>query len=399
MTEAFTEEATRRSPLDGAHRRCGATLRESEGYWVASDYGDRAAEYWAVRARGDEGIICGLLDLSARGLIEVSGSEAVQFLNGLVTNDVKALPEGAWMAAAFPNVQGRLLALTRVLHCDGRFLFDTEAATREIVLKTLERFTLAGDFHVRDLSEETALISLQGRRSAAALDILLGEEEESATGLRRGAVLAGDWRAGAAPLRLIRATHTSEDGFDIFVPAPEAEALWDALREAGARPVGFDALEVLRVEAGVPRYGSDLTDANVVLEAAQTDAVSFTKGCYVGQEIIARIHWRGHVAKRLAGLVFDANMDAPPPAGARVTAPDGKEIGRITSSVLSPHFDGRPLALGMLKYDYLAPTTQVRVVDAAGEEGQTARVTELPPVRGSWYEEAGDDAPGGGETK
>src|SRR5215203_1838975 len=130
-----------------------------------------AAEYEAVRGGG-----AGLFDLSAGGRVEVSGGEAVMFLNGMLTNDVAGLEEGAWMHAAFPNPQGRLLASTRVLRDGGRFLFDTEPATYPVLLKTLGRFTLAGDFRVRDLTSETALVSLQGARAADVLGEVLGED-------------------------------------------------------------------------------------------------------------------------------------------------------------------------------------------------------------------------------
>src|ERR1043165_296707 len=130
-----------------------------------------AAEYEAVRGGG-----AGLFDLSARGRVEVSGGEAVMLLNGMLTNDVAKLEEGAWMHAAFPNPQGRLLASTRVLKRGGSFLFDTEAATYPAVLKHLERFTLAGDFRVRDLSAETIMLSVQGARASEFVGAALGEE-------------------------------------------------------------------------------------------------------------------------------------------------------------------------------------------------------------------------------
>src|SRR5215204_1190356 len=141
MNEAVESQAeSRRSSLEEAHRRAGAQLREDAGCVVPASYGDAAAEYEAVRGGG-----AGLFDLSARGRVEVSGGEAVMFLNGMLTNDVAKLEEGAWMQAALPNPQGRLLASVRVLRDRGRFLFDTEATTYPTVLKHLERFTLAGD--------------------------------------------------------------------------------------------------------------------------------------------------------------------------------------------------------------------------------------------------------------
>jgi folate-binding protein YgfZ len=367
MAEVTEQVAVGKSPLDETHERLGATTREG----APASYGDAGAEYAAVRGGG-----AGLSDLSARGRVEVSGSEAVQFLNGLVTNDVKALEEGAWMNAAFPNVQGRLISLARVLRLGpDRFLFDTEAAARERVLKTLERFTLAGDFRVRDLTGETALVTVQGARAAEVVGAALGAE---AAATARGRVHSAGQGAGRE-LHAIRATHTGEDGFDLMVGAAGAAPLWEALAAAGARPVGHEALEVLRVEAGLPRHGVDMDETNVVLEAAPDDAVSFTKGCYVGQEIIARIHWRGHVAKRLAGLAFDGRAEVA--RDDKVLTPDGQTVGRLTSVTYSPAL-GRALALGYVKYDYLAPGTELRVAQAK------AYVTPLPFVRGSWYEAA-----------
>jgi len=330
-------------------------------------------EYRAVRAGG-----AGLIDLSAaRGRIVVGGSEAVQFLNGLVTNDVKTLAEGSWMQAALPNVQGRLLASVRVLHRADGFLFDTEAATREVLLKTFGRFTLAGDFRVTDLTEETATLSMQGARAAEIVESLFGKE---ASRVGRGRVFETLWQGES--LSLIRATHTGEDGFDLFMNASQAEALRETLINAGAQVVGAEALEILRVEAGLTRFGVDVDETNVVLEAGLDEAVSFTKGCYIGQEIIARIHWRGHVAKRLAGLKLD-DESASVKKDDKVRTADGKEIGRVTSAVFSPRLN-RMVALSIIKYDYLADGTEVLVASDAAEH--RARVSELPMVRGGWFE-------------
>lgn len=382
MNEAVESKAAgavRCSPLEAA--QAGASMREEDGCVVAAHYGDPRAEYEAVRG-GSE---AGLFDLSSRGRVEVSGAEAVQFLNGMLTNDVAKLEDGAWMQAAFPNVQGRLLAVARVLRRGDAFLFDTEAATYETLLKTLGRFTLAGDFRVRDVAGETACLSVQGARARELVGAAAGAAA-AATARRRVA----ETEFGGEPLTVVRATHTAEDGFDLFAGAASAPALWDALVAAGARPAGFDALEVLRVEAGLPRYGVDAGETNVVLEVVDEDeAVSYTKGCYVGQEIIARIHWRGHVAKRLAGLVFA--RDTEPPADARVrecAAEGAREVGRITSHAFSPRL-GRHVALAVIKYDFLKPGTEVKIF-SGGEELCAAHVAELPLVRGGW--DAGREA-------
>ncbi len=380
MSETVEPISIRTSPLEAVHRRHGATFEERDGWSMPQGYGDVAAEYAAVRGGGSGA--AGLFDLSSRGRIEVSGGEAVMFLNGLITNDVKTLADGAWMAAAFPNVQGRLIANARVIRRGETFLFDTEAATHASVMKTLGRFTLAGDFHVADVTHWTVQLSVQGASSARVVGALLGE---GAAQVMRQRVIIVAWRE--ALVTVIRATHTAEDGFDLFVEADHGAALWEAMIQCGVRPAGSAALEILRVEAGVARFGVDMNETNVVLEAALDDAVSYTKGCYVGQEIIARIHWRGHVAKRLSGLVFDDEATWPAPPESKIRTVDGKEIGRITSSVFSPALN-KTVALGFVKYDYLAAGTEVRVV--VGEEERPARVAGVPLVRGSWLTETSD---------
>ena len=383
-SRVFEETTVRRSPLEEAHQRAGATSREQDGCLVPASYGDARAEYEAVRGGGG----AGLFDLSSRGRVEVSGGEAVQFLNGMLTNDVARLEDGAWMSAAFPNPQGRLVASARVFRRGDAFLFDTESATYERVLRSLERFTLAGDFRVRDLTRETAIISVQGARARDVVGAALGD---LAAETARGRVSTARFQNGE--VTVARATHTAEDGFDLFVSAAAAASLWNALVVAGARPAGFDALEILRVEAGVARYGVDATDANVVTEVLdETSAVSYTKGCYTGQEIIARIHWRGHVAKKLAGLVFD--RDAEPPTDARIkSCVEDREVGRITSTVFSPRLR-RQVALGLVKYDHLGHGTEVKIFNGDAELC-AAHVAELPLVRGSWYAEDSGGESGG----
>lgn len=338
----------------------------------ASPHAALRAEYEAVR--GGEG--AGLFDLSHRGRVELSGAEAAQFLNGMVTNDVARLEDGAWMPAAFPNPQGRLLASARIARRGQGFLIDTEEATAERVRQILERFTLAGDFRVRDISNETAMLSLQGAGARRIVAKVLGEEAASLERFR-----ASDFEKDGLEVFVMRATHTSEDGYDLICATSGAETLSESLTGAGARRASAEALEILRVEAGEARYGVDADEANVALEVVRDEAVSFTKGCYAGQEIIARIHWRGHVAKKLAGLILETKK--VPAKGSKVlAATEEKEAGRVTSAVYSPRVNSA-IALAVIKYDYLKPDTKLRVV---AEDGETtaARVAELPLVSGSW---------------
>jgi folate-binding protein YgfZ len=371
MSEAVEQMAILKSPLDETHARLGATMVERDGWAVPKSYGDARQEYAAVREEG-----AGLIDLSSRGRMLVSGTEAVQFLNGLITNDMKTLVVNQWMPATFPSVQGRLIASVRVIRLEDEgidrnvcptFLLDTEAATHEAVLKNIERFTLAGDFRVKDVTQQTAQISVQGRKAADVVRLVLGD---TAAALEpHGVCVANEVTA-------LRATQTAEDRFDLIVNAGQANSLWDALQTAGAGPVGYEVLETLRIEAGVPRYGVDMDETNVVTETGLDEAVSYTKGCYVGQEIIARIKYRGHVAKKLSGLLFEETVKVE--ADTIVKSADGKEVGRITSVTYSPQL-GRTIALGYLKFDYLASGTRLKV----GDQEFSAQVTELPFVRES----------------
>lgn len=374
MTEAVEQIAIQKSPLDEVHRRLGASMQDCDGWSVPASYGDRLFEYAAVREGG-----AGLIDLSSRGRFQVSGSEAVQFLNGLITNDMKTLEENRWMPAAFPNVQGRLIASVRVVRCNddttGKqaspvFLIDTEPATSDPVLKTIERFTLAGDFHVTNLTAETALLSLQGKRAANIIRSVFGD---AVADTPQNGVTISHWEQQA--LTVLRASHTAENGFDLVMNAKHAVALWDALVTAGARPVGDEALNILRIEAGQPRYGIDMDDTNVVTESNLDDAVSYTKGCYIGQEIIARIKYRGHVAKKLVGINFNRAVKLE--NDTKIRSVDGKEIGRITSATLSPHL-GRTIALGYVKYDFIAPGAELIVV--SGDRQVGVSVSDLPFV-------------------
>jgi len=331
------------------------------------------SEYTVVREGG-----AGLIDLSSRGRIRVSGSEATMFLNGLITNDMKTLAENRWMPAAFPNVQGRLMGAVRVVRgvdsADKKpeFLIDTDPESHESVLKTIARFTLAGDFHVSDVTTETALLTIQGKRAVEVVEKVF---ETSISDLPHNGVVKLEWQN--APVIIIRATHTAEDGFDILIDSAHAAKVRQVLTDAGAEPVGQDALEILRVEAGIARFGRDMDETNVVTETNLDDAVSYTKGCYVGQEIIVRIRHRGHVAKKLTGLRFQTDHRIE--AGTTIKSADDKEIGKVTSTAFSPGL-GSTIGLGYVRYEYLEAGTSVSV------DHETATITDLPFIRGSWYQ-------------
>jgi len=304
-------------------------------------------EYEVVREGG-----AGLIDLSAaRGRVRVSGSEATMFLNGLITNDVKNLAQNRWMPAVFPTVQGRLIGVVRVIRgSEPAFLIDTEAASHEAVLKTISRFPLAGDFKVADVTSETALLTVQGQGAAEVIGKVFKTSVSD---------LPGNGVAEIDSVMFIRASHTGEDGFDIVVDSSRKAEIQQALEAAGAQTIGDDTFEILRVEAGIARFGQDMDETNVVPETNLDDAVSYTKGCYVGQEIIVRIKHRGHPAKKLTGLRFETDQQVE--AGAVIRSTENQEIGRVTSAVVSPKRGS--IGLGYVRYEYIAEGTRVVVGD------------------------------------
>ena len=320
-------------------------------------------EYQAIRDGG-----AGLIDLSpARGRIRVSGSEATMFLNGLMTNDMKSLAANRWMPAVFPTVQGRLIGVVRVIRGgEPSFLIDTETVAHDAVLKTISRFTMAGDFKVSDVTAETALLTVQGQIAGEVVDKVF---ETSTSEIPANGVAEVQWQN--LPATIIRASHTGENGFDILVDSSQKAELLQALETAGAQPISEDTLEILRVEAGIARFGIDVDETNVVPETNLDNAVSYTKGCYVGQEIIVRIKHRGHPAKKLTGLRFETDAQVEP--GAIINSTENQEIGRVTSAVISPRLGS--IGLGYVRYEHLAEGTRVVVSD-----GIDAIVTALPFV-------------------
>ncbi|HXH70166.1 MAG TPA: glycine cleavage T C-terminal barrel domain-containing protein [Pyrinomonadaceae bacterium] len=312
-------------------------------------------EYEIVRGNG-----AGFYE-QKRGLIEVWGAEAVMFLNGLITNDVKTLAENSWMLAAFPNAQGRLLAAVRVLKIEDKFIFETEAETYEKVLQNLSRFTLAGDFKVQYLTEEFSCVSIRGDSVQSSKFVVQGfgfptSETETVTNV-----------FNCENVFVIHAFRAN--GFDVFVPKISKESFIDELKNLGAVEIGEEAQEVLRVENGEPKYGADMDETTIVPELGIDGLISYNKGCYIGQEIIARIHFRGHVAKKLTGLVFEESVALR--GNEEIKSFEGRNAGKITSTVFSPKLD-KQIALAYVRYDYLAEDTKLKVNE------MTVKVKNLP---------------------
>jgi folate-binding protein YgfZ len=312
----------------------------------------------------------GILDLSSAGKLEIGGKNAVQFLNGLVSNDVKSLQPGAGLLAAFLDVHGKVKSICRIYRLADRFLLEFEPSRLEVVFNNLKRFVPAGEFTVDDVTGAQALLSLQGSRADEILARAGTPPPETPFSFT-----TADGLVGGVTVLIARHSRSREPGFDLFVPSEAAARLEQALlehgQELGALRVGPPALEVARIEDGIPVDGIDITGDTILLETDLDQAVSYTKGCYLGQEIIARIHWRGQPARRLRGLLIEG--DTLPANGAKLMTADGVTAGYLTSAIQSLALN-RVIALGYVDRHFLTPGTELIL------NGGTAKVAETPFV-------------------
>lgn len=305
------------------------------------------AQYRQVREE------CGLLDRSGRGKLMVSGSEAAEYLQGQLTSDVEALAPGEGQYAALLDRKGRVQADMRVLRPGAEEIWiDTEAAALGPAQRHLEMYKIGRDVAIAELTAERAILSLLGPRSAE-LAGTAGLPENSCETASVGGVeclaVGTLW------------------GIDLIVKAAEAGTVRAALATAGAPEVGEAVAEVLRIEAGRPRFGAELGPETMPAEAGIVErAVSFTKGCYIGQEPVARLHYRGRPNRTLRGL----ELSAPAEPGAPLRLGE-KEVGTVGSACLSPARG--PIALAIVRRE-AEPGAEL----AVGEDGVTARVADLP---------------------
>jgi folate-binding protein YgfZ len=296
---------------------------------------------------------CGLLDRSARGKLLVTGGEAAEYLQGQLTQDVEALEPGEGAYAVLLDRKGHMQADLRVLRlATDEVWLDTEPEGLEAARKHLQMYKIGRDAEVADVGAERATLSLIGPRSAevAATAVLPENACEAA--------LVGGVECLAVG---------TIAGIDLVCATAEAEKLGDALLAAGAAEVSAEAAEIVRIEAGVPRFGAEMGTETMPAEAGIVEAtVSFTKGCYIGQETVARLHYKGRPNRHLRGLRLSA--PATPGAGLRLGE---KEVGRLGGSAVSPALG--PIGLAIVRRE-AEPGTEL----AVGEDGVTAQVVDLP---------------------
>lgn len=342
----------------------GTRFTSFAGTPIPEAFDDVRAEYDALRQHA------GVLDVSFRALLVVRGSDCVKFLNNLVTNDVARLADGSGCNALKVSLQGKVEAALRLLRVGPDIWCDLEPAPRDALVESWRKRILLADVQLHDESERWAVISIQGPRAAAllaALDVDVRDLE--AMHAHTTAAL------GAVPVRVVRSDHTGEGGFDVFVATESAAEVWDALLagDATVRPVGLAALDARRIEAGIPWSGREITSNRLPQEVGLEEGwISYSKGCYLGQETIARLHHLGHVNRHLRGLRVQG--DACPQRGSVLRA-GGKGVGAITSAALSPRF-GQPVALAYVRRAHADPGERVEVV--SGPTAAPAEVVALP---------------------
>ena len=317
------------------------------------------------------------LDRSARGRLVVSGADRRSYLHGLLTNDITALTPGTGCYAAYLTAQGRMIADLWVYELGDVVLLALSGDVKTAVLAKLDQFIFTEDVQLGDVSETFAAMAVIGPRASGVVSRAL--DEVSAEALQsmpeHGSVRTRF--AGTAAI-LTRITDAGEPGFEIYVDAGRRDALVGAIESAGALHLDEHGAEIVRVEAGIPLFHRDMDEETIPLEAGiEGRAISFTKGCYVGQEVIIRVLHRGHgrVARRLVALAIEGSAV---PERSAVIEIDGKPIGHVTSAIFSPR-ENRPIALGYVHRDAAEPDTMVRISSssAGGNESAfiSARVT------------------------
>jgi folate-binding protein YgfZ len=328
---------------------------EYRGAITAAHFGDVRDEFAALRSG------CGVYDLGFRARISLTGSDRVRWLNGMVTNNVRDLAVGHGVYSFLLNPQGHILGDLYAYNRGDSITIDTDRSQLERILATFDHFIIMDDVEVTDLSQQVTAVGVAGpkaREIVQAAGIRIPETE---------------------PLQMVEAkctcncdcisctvVHSGEmpQGYEIWVGPEKVKELWDGLVAVGATPVGSEALDMLRIVSGIPRYGVDIRERDLPQETEQTRALNFNKGCYVGQEIVERIRSRGAVHRKFTGFISEDGAQIP--VGAKISAGE-KEVGEITSAVSLP-FAGceKTVALGYIRREVGIPGREVRIGTAQG---------------------------------
>ena len=321
---------------------------------TAPDFGDTRAEVQALLTG------CGLYDLSWRAKIAVTGGDRVRWLNGMATNNVRDLAPGHGVYAFLLNAQGRIQADLYVFQRGDSLLVDTELRQRDKILQLFDHYIIADDVEFADISDKLTALGLTGPESRQVLE-RAGIAVPDLAHLQFADIA---WQQ--KPITLLRSGEEARESWQMWTAPEHTGELWSGLLKAGARPAGTVALNLFRISRGIPQFGEDIRERDLPQETGQTRALNFTKGCYLGQEIVERIRSHGAVHRQFTAFAVEGTLPEP---GAKILAAekDEKEAGEITSSAVLPLPGGdRAVVLGYLRRE------------AAGKELRAGTATLKP---------------------
>lgn len=330
--------------IAAVHR--GAT-QDIGGQEVVVAYGDVQAEYDALRTHAI------VVDRSHRGRMRFLGETSGVALTGLVTSDVVGMASGHGQYGAALSAKGRIIADVRIFAGLGSYLVDASARAWPGFVAMIKKYVNPRVSGYRDDSHalrDIGIFGVSARQIVAELTSLAPEAlAELAQYSHVGASIDGH------AVTVARVPDLGVEGYDLFVPFEQVEAIWERALAMGATPAGLGAWDIARVEAGRPEWGIDIDESTIPQEANfdELEAISYTKGCYIGQEVVARVHFRGHVNRHLRGLRAEAND--PPATGAQLFDENGLHVGDVRSAVSSPRLGG--IALGMVRREMTPGTT------------------------------------------
>jgi folate-binding protein YgfZ len=305
----------------------------------------------------------GVYDIRSRARISLTGGDRTRWLNGMVTNNVRDLASGHGVYAFLLNPQGHILGDLHAYHGGESLLVDTDQSQLDKILAVFDKYIIMDDVEVANVSDQLTVIGIAGPKSRESLQAAGFDVPQ----LKPLQFVDTTWRQ--ISLTLARGDNPPVESFELWLTPGDREEVYEALIRTGAKEAGGPALDLLRIAAGIPRYGVDIRERDLPQETGQERALNFSKGCYVGQEIVERIRSRGQVRRQFAGFELHGELPAP---GSKIQV-DGKGVGEITSAASLPLAGGeRRVALGYIRREVAAPGQQVE----AG--GSVANLANLP---------------------
>ena len=325
-----------------------STAIHSDPIIPAGDLGNVRAEFEALLSG------CVIYELSARSKIALTGGDRVRWLNGMVTNNIRDLAPGRGAYAFLLNPQGHILGDLYAYNRDDSIVVDTDQSQQEKLLATFEHYIIMDDVEISNLGDKLTAIGIAGPKVREVLRAAGFEMSE----LEPLQFVDVTWRNVA--VTVVRSDNPSVESYELWISADQVTTLRDTLATAGATAAGATTLELLRISAGIPRYGQDIRERDLPQQTEQHRAVHFSKGCYIGQEIVERIRSRGSVHRMFTGFAIQGAL---PAVGTKIQA-DGRDIGEITSVASLPFAGGpRSVALGYIRRELGAPGKQFQVTD------------------------------------